>query len=63
MFEIVFKIWFLIAIMPLTLAQEGYAKLKPYLEKKGIKIDWLYVTLFSLILLLIILLMLGFPFN
>jgi len=60
MFEIIFKIWFLIAILPYTLAREGYAKLKPWLAKKGIMIDWMDTTLFSLIILLLILLMLGY---
>ena len=60
MFQIIFKIWFLIAIMPLTIARATYAKLKNFLAKRNIKIDWLYVSLGFLILLLILLLSLGY---
>jgi hypothetical protein len=57
---VLFKIWFLIAILPFTIAKEAYLKLKVFLDKRGIKIDWLYVSLVALIILLIILLLAGF---
>jgi len=63
MFEIIFKIWYTIAILPLYLAIEGYDKLKKYMIKRGHPWDWsynLYIVLVILIILLIILLMLGY---
>ena len=60
MFEAFFKVWYFIAILPFLIAKEGYEKLKIFLDKKNIKIDWIYVSLGILIILLLILLVLGY---
>ena len=57
MFEAFFKVWYFIAILPFLIAKEGYEKLKIFL-RQNIKIDWIYVSLGILIILLLILLVL-----
>lgn len=60
MFELLFKVWFLIAIMPFTIAKIVYAWVKTFFEKRNVKIGWLEVTLFCLVVTLIILLLAGY---
>jgi hypothetical protein len=60
MFEIVMKIWFLIAIMPLTIAQEGWKMFKKFMSKGKRWHYFPYVLLGILFLLLIIFLLLGY---
>lgn len=60
MWEIILKIWFFLAILPFTMATEGYNKLKKFLEKNNYKLDWVYVLLIVLVIFLIILLLMGF---
>jgi hypothetical protein len=42
------------------MAVEGYGKLKVYLAKKNIEINWMHTSLVGLILLLLLLLALGY---
>lgn len=63
MFEILFKIWFLIAILPVLLVTEGYKLLKKFLLKHNIKLDPLYIVLFALIVLLLVLLLLKYGYR
>ncbi len=63
MWEIIFRVWFFIIILPITLVQEGYGKLKKFLAKRGYEIDWIYFTLATLIIVLIILLLLGYGYR
>jgi hypothetical protein len=60
MFEIFFKIWFFIVILPLTIAQEGWAMFKKFMSKGKRWHYFPYFLLGFLVLLLIILLMLGY---
>jgi NhaP-type Na+/H+ or K+/H+ antiporter len=64
MFEILFKIWFLIAILPVLMVQRGYEIYKEYMHKHNRPIDWIhfvYVLLALLIIILIVLLIYGYP--
>ena len=64
MFEAFFKIWFLIAILPILIFQEGLAWFKKYLAKNNREWDWLYLVyalLIALIIILLVLLINGYP--
>ena len=54
------KIFFAIAVLPALLINDGYLKLKKFLGKRGIKIDWFDMALAGLIIILIILFLNGF---
>jgi len=61
MFEIIFKIWFLIAIIPLTIAQEGWVKFKKFMDKDKNRWDYFpYILLGILVFILIVLLANGY---
>ncbi|KKT00523.1 MAG: hypothetical protein UV76_C0009G0002 [Candidatus Nomurabacteria bacterium GW2011_GWA2_43_15] len=63
MFEILFKIWFTIAILPFLIMIEGYKKLKIFLGKHGYTLDWTHVALAILITLLIVLLLIEYGYS
>ena len=62
--QIIFKIWYMIAILPLLIAIEGYHMLKGYLTRKNywgdVRDNWMYVLLGFLILLFLVLLLMGY---
>ncbi|OGI93969.1 hypothetical protein A3A03_02970 [Candidatus Nomurabacteria bacterium RIFCSPLOWO2_01_FULL_40_18] len=62
MFEFIFKIWYLIAILPFLIFLEGNDKLSDFLKKKNIYSDWdwYYGLLAILVILLVILLIMGY---
>lgn len=60
MFEFIFKIWWMIALMPLFIFQEGNEMLVKYMKKRGIYWDVWYSLLLFCILLLIVLLLTGY---
>ncbi|MFA5841280.1 MAG: hypothetical protein WC847_03365 [Candidatus Paceibacterota bacterium] len=60
MMAIIFKILFFLFVLPYIMAERAYEMLKEYFAKKGIELNWMYVTLFILIILLIILLLSGY---
>ena len=63
MFEIVFKIWFLIAVLPLTIAQEGWAMLKKFMDKHNYHPDWAYTLLAFLIIFLFVAILLQYGYR
>lgn len=66
MFEILFKIWFLIAILPVLIVQEGIKIYKEYMKKHDNPTDWMhlvYVLLIVLIVIFVVLLLFGYPWR
>lgn len=63
MFQILFKIWYMIAILPVLIVTEGYKLLKKFLLKHNIKLDPLYTILFVLVVFLIVLLLLKYGYQ
>ena len=64
MFEIFFKIWFLIAILPILIFQKGYEMYKDHMKKNNRPLDsmyLLYALLAVLVIILIVLLVYGYP--
>jgi hypothetical protein len=55
----IYPIIFMVILLPLWIAIEGYDRLSSHLEKKGHKLDILYVLLFALSVLAIVLFLLG----
>ena len=64
MFEIIYKIWWMIAVLPYLLFLEGDQMLAKFLKEKNIYQDWdvWHTFLLILIILLIIFWMAGFRF-
>lgn len=61
MFQIFEKILFFLFVLPFLMIEKGYFMLNEYLEKRGLpKIDWMYVLVVFLILVVIILWAIGF---
>jgi len=62
MFEFLFKIWFLVAILPFLIFLEGSKKFSDFLKKRNIYSHWnvWHSLLLLLIILLIILLLNGY---
>ena len=63
MFDILFKIWFLVVIMPIHIAREGFGMYKEFMIKRQGHWDWaygLYPVVLVLFILLIILLANGY---
>jgi hypothetical protein len=60
--EILFKIWFLIVILPFTIVTEGSKMFSNFLKRKNIYSHWdiLHSFLFILIILFIILRLNGY---
>ena len=58
MFEVFFRIWFLVAILPVLIATRGYEIFKEYLKKRNLPMDWIYFVYAALIVLVIILIVL-----
>jgi len=56
MFDIIFKIWFLVAVLPFLIFQEGNSMLIAFLKKRGIYWDIWYSLLFILLTFFTILL-------
>jgi hypothetical protein len=63
MFEIIAKIWFFLVMLPFMILTEGYKVLKKFMTKRDYKLDWMYVTLAALILLLVILFLLQYGYR
>jgi hypothetical protein len=63
MFEILMKIWFFIAILPLTIAQEGWGMFKKFMDKGNRWHNLPYFLLIVLVVLLIILFLAGYKYN
>ena len=62
--EIIFKIWYFIAILPFFILIEASAKLGEFLKKKEIYMSWdiFHAFVVLLIILFIILLLNGYTF-
>jgi NhaP-type Na+/H+ or K+/H+ antiporter len=58
MFDVLKMIWFLIAILPILIFQQGLAWFKKYLERHDRKWDWIYYVYAILVVLVIILVVL-----
>lgn len=58
--EVIFKIWYTVAVLPFLIFLEGNAMLKEYFKKKGVHWNVLYSGLVFFILLLMVLLLLGY---
>jgi len=58
--EFIFKIWFLVAILPFTIASEGCKMFKKFMDKGNRWYYFPYVLLAILVILLVILLLLGY---
>ncbi|MEK7080786.1 MAG: hypothetical protein AAB902_00070 [Patescibacteria group bacterium] len=58
--EIIFKIWFLVAILPFTIASEGWKMFKKFMSHGNRWHYFPYVLLVILVILLVVLLMLGY---
>jgi len=56
MFEIIFKIWYMIAILPFLIFIEGNKRFSGFLKKKNIYLHWdiFHSFLFVLVILFII---------
>ena len=63
MLEVLFKVWWMIAVLPFLIAIEGYKKLKKFLNKHGYSPDWAWAWLFILIVFLIVLLLLQYGYH
>jgi len=63
MFEVLFKIWWMIALLPLLIVIEGYKKLKQFMNKHDYSPDWAWTWLVILIVLLIILLLFQYGYH
>ncbi len=63
MFEIIFKIWYIIAILPAYIAIEGWEMLKKFMAKHGYKLDPFYALLVVLVFILLILLLLRYGYR
>jgi uncharacterized membrane protein YidH (DUF202 family) len=64
MFELFFKIWWMIAILPVLILLKGYDMFKKFMKKRGYPMDWVYVAYFLLAVLVILLILLlanGYP--
>lgn len=64
MFEIIFKIWYMIAVLPFLIFLKGYDMFKEFMSKHGYPLSWIhivYLLLAILIILLIVLLGNGYP--
>ena len=61
---IIYKIWFLLVILPILIFQEGWAIFSKFLDKGNHRAElykkWPYFLLAVLVLLLIILLLMGY---
>jgi len=62
MFEFLFKVWYMIAVLPFLILLEGHKKLKTVLANHGYNIDWTHTTLLVLILVLIVLLFVKYGY-
>jgi hypothetical protein len=62
MFEVIFKIWWMIALMPLFIFQEGNKWMVKFLRQRGIYWDVWYSLLVCLIIILLVLLIGGYGF-
>jgi len=62
MFEFIFKIWYMIAILPLYIFLEGSKMLSKFLKERNIYSRWdaWHSLLLVLVLLLIVLLLTGY---
>ncbi len=56
MFELLFKVWYMIAILPILIFIEGNTMLVAYLKKRHIYWDFWYSLLVVLIIIFMILL-------
>jgi hypothetical protein len=63
MFEVFFKIWYIIAILPCYIAGEGWRMLKKFMKKHGYELDWAYTLLAILVFALIIILILEYGYQ
>jgi heme/copper-type cytochrome/quinol oxidase subunit 2 len=64
MFEFFFKVWFLIAILPFLIFQQGVVWFKGYLKKHNREWDsiyYIYALLIVLVIILLVLLAFGYP--
>jgi len=62
MFQLLFKILYFIAILPVLIAIEGYKKLKKFMVERGYLPDWAYAWLVILILLLILVILFQYGY-
>lgn len=63
MFELIFKIWYLIAIFPVLIILDGWEMFKKYMGRKGYKVDLAFTLLFILIIALITVLLLQYGYK
>lgn len=61
--EIIAKIIFFIFILPILILGEGYDMFKNFMAKRGYTLDWAYVTLAILVIILIILVMFQYGYR
>jgi hypothetical protein len=61
--EILFKIWYAVALLPYYIAVESYHMAKKFMNKHGYSLHWTYFVLAILIVVLIILLLLQYGYN
>lgn len=54
MFQIIYKIWYLVVILPILIVIEGYKMLKKFMAKRGYTPDWAWAWLVILVVLLLI---------
>ncbi len=59
MFQLIFKIWWMIALMPLFIFQEGNQLLVRFFKKRNIYWDFWYSLLLVFVIMLIVLLVTG----
>jgi hypothetical protein len=57
------KIWFFIFILPISAIEEGYKKFKKFMSRNNYSLDWAYVLLFALIILLILVTLLQYGYR
>jgi len=60
MWEIIFKVWYIIAILPFLILIESYSRFKKFLKIKDSFLALSYFILLILAILLVILLGLGY---
>lgn len=61
--EIISKIIFFIFILPFLMLSKGYEMFKKFMTRNNYTLDWAYVTLAILIILLVILLLLKYGYR
>jgi hypothetical protein len=53
------KVFFFIAVLPVMMINEGYSRIKKFMEAHGYTFDWPHATLAILIIILFMLILAG----